>query len=256
MPEEQSPIAMVQRLTQGLIASFPETEHPASVHGLTRGTLLINAIGAVDMSWDTAYGIAKTSDLNINADGTERLVRQGEYFCIPYSNGLMVECINRETGKGDGEALVVVRHGFKGLPSVGGPVEAKGRLKYIDGCSDSLLIGPPLLGDPCFNLLHFPAGIDQTAHTHPTIRAGIILSGEGECRTAHGDKPLRPGDVFVLYPDAIHAFSTLNTDGMTLVVFHPDTDTGPSHDDHPMLNRTIVDGVSAATIDEIRTTDL
>jgi quercetin dioxygenase-like cupin family protein len=93
-------------------------------------------------------------------------------------------------------------------------------------------------------------------HTHPTIRAGVILTGSGVCRTARGDKPLKPGDAFILYPDAQHAFSTAETDGMTLSVFHPDPDTGPSHDDHPMLNRTIVDGVSAAKLDAIRTTEI
>ena len=139
---------------------------------------------------------------------------------------------------------------------VGGPVEDRGRLKYIDGCSDSLLISPPLKGDPCFNLLHFPAGIDQTRHTHPTIRAGLIHKGSGVCHTQSSTEPLTPGKMFILYPDAIHAFSTLETEGMSLTVFHPDTDFGPTHEEHPMLNRTIVDGISARHIDAIRTKEL
>ena len=40
---------------------------------------------------------------------------------------------------------------------------------------------------------------------------------------------------------------------MDVVAYHPDSDTGPTHDDHPMLNRTIVEGVSARDIDKIRT---
>ena len=43
---------------------------------------------------------------------------------------------------------------------------------------------------------------------------------------------------------------------MDVIAYHPDSDTGPTHDDQPMIKRTIVDGVSAADIDEIRTTDI
>ena len=46
-----------------------------------------------------------------------------------------------------------------------------------------------------------------------------------------------------------------HTDGepMDIVAWHPDSDTGPSDDDHPMVNRTLVEGRSAAGIEEIRT---
>ena len=44
-------------------------------------------------------------------------------------------------------------------------------------------------------------------------------------------------------------------DEMDVVAFHPDSDTGPQPDDHPMVNRTIVDGVSATNIAAIRTKD-
>jgi ABC-type amino acid transport substrate-binding protein len=40
---------------------------------------------------------------------------------------------------------------------------------------------------------------------------------------------------------------------MDIVAFHPDSDFGPEHDDHPMINRTIVEGVSAKYIENIRT---
>jgi hypothetical protein len=48
---------------------------------------------------------------------------------------------------------------------VAGPVEEHGRVRYIDGCTDSLLNAPQLRGEPCLNHLHFPRGIDQTLHT-------------------------------------------------------------------------------------------
>jgi len=40
---------------------------------------------------------------------------------------------------------------------------------------------------------------------------------------------------------------------MDVIAFHPDSDFGATDIDHPMINRTIVDGVSANQIEEIRT---
>src|SRR5262249_24436403 len=113
---------------------------------------------------------------------------------------------------------------------------------YIDGCSDTLLVAPPLKGDPCFNLLHFPPKIMQTKHTHPSVRAGYIHEGRGRCWTANGCEPLLPGSMFLLFPDAIHAFETEESE-MRLTFSHPDPDLGRTQEEHPMLNRTIVNGL-------------
>jgi hypothetical protein len=51
----------------------------------------------------------------------------------------------------------------------------------------------------------------------------------------------------------LHYFKTPADSSMTVIAYHPDSDVGSKDDDHPMVNRTIVDGVSAAKIDEIRT---
>ena len=40
---------------------------------------------------------------------------------------------------------------------------------------------------------------------------------------------------------------------MAVIAYHPDSDFGPTHEVHPMINRTIVDGVSARLIEKIRT---
>lgn len=55
--------------------------------------------------------------------------------------------------------------------------------------------------------------------------------------------------------DGQHSFFTDDSE-MDVIAYHPDSDTGPTHDDHPMINRTIVDGVSAANIQEIRTANI
>jgi Cupin domain len=135
----------------------------------------------------------------------------------------------------------------------GGPVEDWGRLKYIDGCTDSLLIPPVKFGDPCLNALYFPPGINQTQHTHPSLRAGLVIRGRGECVTPEARTPLEPGVCFIIETDGLHYFRTPEDSSMTVIAFHPDSDMGPKDDDHPMVNRTIVEGVSASKIDAIRT---
>lgn len=156
---------------------------------------------------------------------------------------------------GDGKGIIVTREGYTGFFSLGGPVEQEGRLKYIDGCTDSLLISPPMKGDPCLNLLYFPPGIDQTAHIHPSDRIGIVMSGRGRC--IHGDDDaavdLVPGMAFCIHTNGKHKFQTPYGEHMRVLAYHPDSDHGPSDEEHPMINRTIVDGVPARYLDEIRT---
>ncbi|MBX7139159.1 MAG: AraC family ligand binding domain-containing protein [Oligoflexia bacterium] len=189
----------------------------------------------------TSFGYVGKGGVELRTPQGKFNLREGMYFGAPSQFSL------------HGTAgILFTKKGFTGVLTIAGPVEELGRLKYIDGCSDSVLIQPLVKGDPCFNFLSLPQGIDQTAHTHPTVRLGQIISGEGYCETSSGQFPLRPGVSFVLPPDEIHSFHT-PASSLRLVVFHPDTDTGPSHDDHPMLNRTIVNGKSAATLDEIRT---
>lgn len=151
-----------------------------------------------------------------------------------------------------GKGIVMAREGHRSLFQIGGPVEQKGRLKYIDGCTDSLLIPPVKLGDPCLNLLYFPPGIDQTAHTHPSDRIGVICSGRGECETPDGIIPLTPGTMFRIPYEGMHKFRTTDSE-MRVIAYHPDSDFGPEDENHPMINRTIVDGISAAKLDAIRT---
>lgn len=171
----------------------------------------------------------------------------GMYACA--HGKLIVDSNRRSSG------FVVTKPSYKGMFMVGGPVEQIGRLRYIDGCTDSLLIPPVMLGDPCFNLLHFPPGIDQTVHTHPSVRIGMVISGRGLCRQLdeHGIQErfdLFPGQVFSINEGGAHAFSTPYGAEMRVVAYHPDSDFGPTHESHPMLNRTIIDGISAS--DEAR----
>ena len=141
----------------------------------------------------------------------------------------------------DTRIMVIQNLGFNGMYSMGGPIEDKGRLRYIDKCTDSLLCPPPLLGDPCLNHLHFPAGIDQSEHTHPSTRAGIVARGRGVCTTPDGQYDLLPGVIFFIPTDGRHKFATSDS-SMDVIAFHPDSDFGPTHEHHPMINRTLVGG--------------
>jgi quercetin dioxygenase-like cupin family protein len=240
------PTATIKPLMHGIMAEFMDTPFPCVVYGINEDVLRLRAQpGGIG----TAFGYVERGSVLLQVDGAVAGASAGQYFSLPVRDRMTVVA-----GPGD-RAYMVMRCGYVGLGQVGGPAEKVGRLKYIDGCSDTLLIAPPLKGDPCFNLLHFPPGISQTKHTHPSVRAGLIHSGRGECFTNEGTFPLLPGSMFILAPDAVHAFYT-KEEGMTLTVFHPDSDFGPTHEEHPMLNRTIVDGVSAKNIDAIRTKEI
>ncbi len=138
-----------------------------------------------------------------------------------------------------GAGLVITHAGYDGFFQLGGPIEATGRLRYIDGCTDSLLLAPPVLGDPCLNHLHIPAGTTQTRHLHPSVRVGMVVRGEGICVTPDRELSLRPGLAFMIPAEQLHSFCT-GASSLDVVVYHPDSDTGPTHEDHPMLNRTFI----------------
>lgn len=136
-----------------------------------------------------------------------------------------------------GEVIVIERFGYRGLNEIGGPVEAEGRLAYIDNCRSTILVHPARKGDPVLNYLQFPPDVLQTMHFHPTVRMGIIFEGEGVCHLKDKDVPLKPGMVFYLPENTLHCFESKG-EGLRIIAYHPDSDTGPTDENHPMLNRT------------------
>ena len=160
-------------------------------------------------------------------------INAGQWFSVPSGFVLNLTANSR--------VLVAQNIGYQGMYAMGGPIEEQGRLRYIDGCSDTLLCAPPLLGDPCLNYLHFPADIRQTAHTHPSFRTGIIAKGQGICVANQQEFTLSVGTLFYIAKDTEHHFIT-ETNTMDVIAYHPDSDWGPTHNEHPMVNRTWVDG--------------
>jgi quercetin dioxygenase-like cupin family protein len=156
----------------------------------------------------------------------ELRLAEGAYFCVPGAFRLDAQ----------GVTAVFRRVGFRGLFAAG-MIEEKGRLAYIDGCSDTLLVYPPRLGDPVLNHLHFPSSIDQTMHAHPSIRLGVVARGSGLARGPGWERRLAAGDLFLLEAHEQHAFRTTETT-MDIIAYHPDSDWGPTDAAHPMKNRT------------------
>lgn len=226
--------------TNGFIADL-DPQFPSYLSAWDRGMLSLSP-------GDTHFGYVHEGAVNIVHDGYTFTVYEGQYFVVP----------GRATVNGwFGRGIVVSRRGYNGLFMIGGRIEHEGRLKYIDGCTDSLLSPPVKMGDPCLNLLYFPPGIDQTAHTHPSDRIGMILSGRGLCHAWNNGVEekieLKAGMIFCIHAEGRHKFSTPYGDDMRVLAYHPDSDFGPTDQVHPMINRTIVDGVSASLIPDIQT---
>ena len=209
------------------------TAYPSDLTVYTRNTEAGDRYG-------TAYGYVVAGNAGIRAQDQFHDVAAGSFFAVPGTFSI-------ELASENARIVVVQRYGFLGMLAFG-KIEERGRLSYIDGCSDSMLVYPPRLGDPVFNHLHFPPGIVQTQHTHPTIRLGIVARGRGEAfgpvklgKPEQWFEPLTPGCVFLLEPQEMHSFRTdRDGDTMDVIAYHPDSDWGPTDTAHPMRNRTYI----------------
>ena len=179
----------------------------------------------------TVYGYVLEGSVDVPFGNSNRVVFAGEFFST-YS-------ADRSDINVFGTAVVIARFGWRGHTVIGvADKDGPGHVQYIDGCTDSLVIAPPRLGDPCLNLLYFPPHVDQTFHTHPSYRAGVVISGHGKASLDDQEIDLTTGVTFFLPAESRHRFRTGDTP-MTVLAFHPDSDWGPTDENHPMLNRTI-----------------
>lgn len=174
--------------------------------------------------------------------GDVRALEEGYYGVFP----------GRAELTGEGVALVVSCSGYRALAMQGGPIEDTGRLRYIDHCTNTVLLPPPVRGEPCLNFLHLGAGVTQTPHTHPTIRIGVVVSGNGACGTAYGTLPMSVGSLFVIPPNTLHSFEAQD-ESLKIIIFHPDSVDGPTHTSNTMLNNTFVDGTTAQGMSHLHT---
>lgn len=116
-----------------------------------------------------------------------------------------------------------------------------GNLSYMDGGTNTTAVNPGRLGFPVINYVHFPAGMKQTLHTHPSQRIGLILQGSGEIELDNGKFfPIETGDVFVMERNTLHNFMCSKGEDVMLFVFAPDSGTGPTDEVNPLKVRTYV----------------
>lgn len=188
----------------------------------------------------SVYGVVISGSVNIirkteSSDGGIVSVGAGHAFSFYRGDASLQSRI-----KGT-KVWIVERHGFRAPVNVA-YIESQGRLSYIDGCSDSLLIYPPRKGDPSLNSLYFPPQVEQTFHTHPSTRLGLVVEGSGlacfiDKNGTLQERTLSSGDMFMLSAHERHRFLT-KAKPMKIVAFHPDGDWGPEDHNHTMLNRT------------------
>ena len=195
------------------------TMYPSRLH-LLDGSRTFDDVGL------SVYGTVVDGHATVRAPGIVAELQAGGFFGLP--GPCEVTCAGR--------TMVIERLGYRAVPSLG-RIEAKGRLAYIDGCSDTVLCTPARLGDPVLNHLHFPAHTDQTVHIHPSVRLGVVIRGRGIAFGVGWEEPLEPGTAFLLVEHERHAFRTMDQ-SMDVIAFHPDSDWGPTDAAHPMLNRT------------------
>jgi len=223
----------------GLIADFSEDVFPTKVRAW--GHDAKSELEITDSNQDSNFGYVYSGSTLLFVNDKQFSLDEGMYF---YVKG------NFKVDGGSG--FIISRMKTKGLFQIGGPIEKYGRLKYIDGCSDTLLVSPWKKGEACLNHLHFPKNISQTEHIHPSNRITIVTNGQGGCQANGKTFTLQPGMIFIIPTNCVHAFFTKKSE-MDVITFHPDSDFGPTHENHPMINRTIVGGVSASKIEKIRT---
>ena len=180
-------------------------------------------------------------------DGTYYVLLQDSSF---YSDNANFDSVNAAFAvnshftvkTGHGNAAIVEHPGLHLLESryyVQNKLEM-GNLSYIDGGTNTTAVNPGRLGDPVVNYVHFPAGMRQTLHTHPSHRVGIVLKGRGLVELDHSEFALKTGDVFFLQRNVLHNFTCPYNEDVVLYVFAPDSGTGPTDEVNPLKIRTYI----------------
>ncbi|MCC6138958.1 MAG: cupin domain-containing protein [Bdellovibrionaceae bacterium] len=207
----------------GLLCDLKKSMYPCDLWGYKDKETYFNN------ETSTYYGFVLSGKVDIRSGQSTVSLMQNQFFSLAGPVSL----------QGTAEVVLFERYGYRGLPSYGGPIESAGRLCYIDNCRTSILVHPARSGDPCLNLLTFPAETKQTMHIHPTVRLGVVVSGSGKCILKKASPiSLMVGDIFVIPEGAEHCFES--DEGLSVVAFHPDTDVGATDQSHPMLNRTYI----------------
>lgn len=191
------------------------------------------------------FGLVVSGEIVLSYGDSARQLFDGDFFSV----------IGSATIQSSGLGIVSSAREYVRFNVFRGSLEERGKLRYINGYTDTLLVLLVRKGDPYLNHLHFSPHSVQTPPTHPSVRVNIVYRGSGICLAPEDERkrvPLVKGYVFIMKIETHHSFNT--EDGsMDVITFHLDSDVGITDDDHQMINRTIVGGVSVKFIDDIRT---
>lgn len=230
---------LMLKLESRLLCEYDDGNFNTLVFGFTPGSRVELPVNY------THFGLVVNGNIIISFNNRKRHLFDGDFFSV----------IGPATIESRGLGMVSSAKKYAGFNLCGGPLEPEGKLRYINGCTDTLLVPPVRKGDPCMNHLHFPAQSVQTPHTHPSVRVNLVYRGSGVCIVPEDEikrVSLVSGYAFIMKTNTLHSFDT-EVESMDIITFHPDSDVGMTDDNHPMVNRTIVDGISARLIDKIRT---
>ena len=100
-------------------------------------------VKASEIGWATMFGYSEfTCQIQIG-ETVHHLGKNNYFSLVTKNNDVLFKPISNSI------IFVVFRLGFIGVNLVGElDVEKPGKLSYIDGCSDSMLVYPPRFGDP------------------------------------------------------------------------------------------------------------
>jgi len=178
-----------------------------------------------------SFGFVERGEVRVVDDYVDWTIRGHQWFRL--RGGL-------EATISPGSCLFVAqREDHRGLHVMGGPIEPSGRLRNLGGTSDTILVAPTVLGDPCLNHVHYPAGDGPPVHRHPSTRFAMVAHGQGRLeRPGRDPVRLEAGMVLRITAGVEHRLVADPSRPMDVVTYHPDSDWGPTHDVHPVRNRT------------------
>src|SRR5688572_3400801 len=110
-------------LTAGVIAEHDDGRFQTVLHGFTPGAEVLLPEGY------THLGAVLDGELELRYQGRTRRLLAGDFFSV----------VGPATVVGAGRGMASAARDYNGFNVFGGPMDPMGRLRYIDGCSDTLL---------------------------------------------------------------------------------------------------------------------
>lgn len=165
------------------------------------------------------YGYVFEGSVTIKYKKEDFTVKKGMYFSLPKELNI----------QGEGKAFIIEHYDHSCFFQIGGPVEEKGRIECEYNRSNSLLIAPTELHQPCLNLLQIHKNQENLPfHTHQEYRIGMVVEGFGYFATNDNRIPLEKGEIFILPANLAHRLEApKNSENFLIISYHPKSQVNP-----------------------------